>query len=98
MISERAKSKICTLNTMLEELGTTPFRRPHLGRSRRTSTYTQREVTSSELRPLNLASPPKTTEPDSIPTCTFPVQGSIDVILPFFTIMCNCTIREAFYQ
>ena len=37
--------------------------------------------------------PPKTCELDSMPT--FLVQDYVDVLLPFLTMMCNCSIREA---
>src|SRR6218665_3062689 len=55
--------------------------------------FTLREVTSAELRMLIVTSASKTCELDPIPT--FLVQEHIDVILPFLTVLCNSSIREA---
>src|SRR6218665_1087562 len=54
---------------------------------------TLHEVTSAELRMLIVTSAPKTCELDPVPT--FLVQEHIDVILPFLTVLCNSSIREA---
>src|SRR6218665_3312435 len=54
---------------------------------------TLREVTNAELRMLIVTLAPKTCELDPVPT--FLVQEHIDVILPFLTVLCNSSIREA---
>src|SRR6218665_3188124 len=63
----------------------------HLPTSHRLSSL--REITSAELRMFILAAAPKTCEFDPMPT--FLVQDYVDVLLPFLTMMCNCSIREA---
>src|SRR6218665_146669 len=52
-----------------------------------------REITRADLRMFILAAAPKTCELDPMPT--FLVQDYVDVLLPFLTMMCNCSIREA---
>src|SRR6218665_2024496 len=63
----------------------------HLPTSHRLSSL--REVTSAELRMFILAAAPKTCELGPMPT--FLVQDYVDVLLPFLTMMCNCSIRQA---
>ena len=50
------------------------------------------EVSEADLRRLILSSPPKSSELDPVPS--FLIQESIDVLLPFLTLLCNTSLRE----
>src|SRR3984885_8230076 len=49
-------------------------------------------LTDLELRRLILASPPKSSELDPVPA--FLIQESIDILLPFLTLLCNASLRD----
>ena len=53
-----------------------------------------RECTEEEVRRVLFRSPPKTCATDPIPTDV--LLESIDIVLPFITIMCNASPREGF--
>ena len=50
------------------------------------------EVSDLDLRRLILSSPPKSSELDPLPP--FLIQESIDILLPFLTLLCNTSLRE----
>src|SRR6218665_4005315 len=50
------------------------------------------EVTELDLRRLIISSPPKSSELDPLPP--FLIQESIDILLPFLTLLCNTSLRE----